>query len=475
MTVIVEKSIKKVFVSGNFFVLHPGHIRLLKFASECGDRLYVGINDTRPSVDYPSAEERMHSLRELGFVYHVEVLDKGLKDFIKDLKPELVIKGKEFEAAINPEDSWIKEWGGKLLFASGDAMYSGDFFLLDSETRASSIWRQPKKYITRHNCFRDTLLPFLEKFQKLHIAVVGDLILDEYIQCEALGMSREDPTLVVSPQITKRFMGGAGIVSAHCRSLGAEVKFFSVIGDDENSQWTESKLYEYGVETALVADSSRPTTLKQRYRVNSKTMLRVSHLRQHEIDLDAQNTIFEKVKSEINKFDLLILSDFNYGVLPQNLVNALIHLAKLNNVYVAADSQSSSQIGDITRFSQSHLVTPTEYEARLSLKDQTSGLHIIAQKMIKQCDTEAAIITLGEAGALVIDKQLGIDQLPSLNPNPVDISGAGDSMLVASAIALTLKASPFQSAYMGAIAAAIQVGRIGNTPISMSDFKKSLI
>ena len=472
---LIKPNKKTVFVSGNFFVLHPGHIRLLKFASECGYRLFVGVNDTRPNKDYPSAEERADTLRELGLVHEVIVLREGLEKYLRNLKPDLVVKGKEYEGGKNPEENWVGEWGGKLLFTSGDAAYSGSILLRDSYFDKAQIWRQPKEYIVRHNCSRESLLPIVDQFKKLKIAVIGDLIVDEYIQCEALGMSREDPTLVVSPQEVKRFLGGAGIVAAHCKSMGADVYFFSAFGRDEVSNWAKQILSSYGVDGNIYYDDSRPTTLKQRYRVGSKTMMRVSELRQHEIGADIQNQIYIELEKKIKLFDLLIFSDFNYGVLPQVLVDKIIQLAKRNNVYLAADSQASSQMGDITRFKEVDLVTPTEYEARVSLRNQVSGLHIIANELMTSCRSRLGVITLGEAGSLIIDENLNIDRLPSLNPNPMDISGAGDSMLVATSMGRVLGLNPYQAAYVGAIASAIQVGRIGNIPISFEDIEKAFV
>jgi len=469
-----EKPNKKVFVSGNFFVLHPGHIRLLKFASECGDRLYVGVNDTRPSNDYPTAQERAEILKELGLVHEVIVLSDGLESFLAKLKPDLIVKGKEYEGSKNPEQLWVDNWGGKLLFAAGDASYSGSELLRDSYVDTAQIWHQPKDYIERHNCNRETLLPIIDKIKTLRVAVVGDLIIDEYIQCEALGMSREDPTLVVSPQESKMFLGGAGIVSAHCRGIGASVHFYSVLGRDNLFGWTKEKLSEYHVTSTLIIDESRPTTLKQRYRVGQKTMMRVSHLRQHEISMEIQEKIYSDIKANIGNIDCLIFSDFNYGVLPQPLVRRLIDLGHCNNIYMAADSQTSSQMGDITRFYGVNLVTPTEHEARIALRDQVSGLHVIARELVEKSKAKLAILTLGEAGSMVINENYDMDRLPSLNTAPEDVSGAGDSMLVGIALAKTLKLNDFQAAYIGSLASAIQVGRLGNVPINISEMKKSI-
>lgn len=471
----MDKNFKKVFVSGNFFVLHPGHIRLLKFASECGDFLYVGINDTRPSKDYPSAEERADILREIGLVHKVVVLKSGLENYLNELKPNLVVKGKEYENLNNPEELWIEAWGGKLLFTAGDTAYSGSDLLRDSHSTQAQIWNQPKEYVDRHDCHRESLLSIIDQFKFLRVLVIGDLIVDEYIQCEALGMSREDPTLVLSPQESKLFLGGAGIVAAHCKGMGASVNFYSVIGNDNLSNWTKDKLIEYGISSKIQLDESRPTTLKQRFRVGSKTMMRISHLRQHQISIEIQNIIYEEIAEQIKNIDCLIFSDFNYGVLPEGLVKRLIKLGKESGVFMAADSQTSSQMGDVMRFIGVDLITPTEHEARISLRDHVSGLHVVAQDLVRQSATDLAILTLGGAGSLVINAKMEMDRLPSLNTAPIDVSGAGDSMLVGAALAKALKKSSFQAAYIGAIAAAIQVGRIGNIPIKVEEITHAIV
>jgi rfaE bifunctional protein kinase chain/domain len=466
---------KIVFVSGNFFVLHPGHIRLLKFASECGERLYVGVNNTRPSKDYPSVQERADTLRELGIVHDVMVLSEGLENFLKKLKPDLVVKGREYEGSNNVEEDCLSEWGGKILFTSGEAAYSGTALLMDVDDKQALIWRHPREYIQRHDCRREVLMPLLEKVATLRVAVVGDLILDEYVQCEALGMSREDPTLVISPQDSKVFLGGAGIVAAHCSGIGAKVNFYSVAGKDELSNWAIEKLTEYGVEKFLFLDESRPTTLKQRFRVGAKTMIRLSHLRQDQISSEIQDQIYDAIVRQIDSIDCLIFSDFNYGVLPQQLVARLIDLGMKKGIFMAADSQASSQMGDITRFSGVDLVTPTEHEARISLRDQISGLNILAQNLVKNTNAKLASITMGEAGSLVITDNFEMDRLPSMNTAPIDVSGAGDSMLVGMSLIKTSGGTSFQAAYVGAIASAIQVGRVGNSPIKISEIKESLI
>jgi rfaE bifunctional protein kinase chain/domain len=465
---------KRVLVSGNFYLLHPGHLRFLKFAAELGNELFIGINPSRPSDEYPSVEERVDALSSLKLAHKVFPLVHGIEIALKEIRPEIVVKGKEFRTLFNPEESIIASWGGRLVFSSGESTY---FDLGPSHTEPDRLnLRRVDNYLKRHNCSRSNIELILDRIKSQRILVVGDAIVDEYVDCDALGMSREDPTLVIAPLASQRFVGGAAIVAAHAAALGATVDFISIVGEDEPGEFVRVQLEKYGVNTKLTVDDTRPTTLKLRYRVDGRTILRVSHLRQHEASESIQGDMLQGIASGRTDYTVAILSDFNYGVLTSSLVNQLIPSLKLQGCYVAADSQSSSQIGDISRFKDIDLITPTEHEARIALRDQASGLSFIAHKLITQTAVKRAIITLGRSGLLAIEAlsssdELKQDQLEALNPQPSDVSGAGDSLLVMSAISSSLGASAFEASFLGSICAAIQTSRVGNVPISLSDVK----
>ncbi|MFM8688625.1 MAG: PfkB family carbohydrate kinase, partial [Acidimicrobiaceae bacterium] len=126
-------------------------------------------------------------------------------------------------------------------------------------------------FMARRKVTAKSLTELLAKFKGLRVVVVGDVIADEYISCDPLGMSEEDPTIVVTPISSKTFIGGAAIVAAHAASLGAHVQFFSVVGDDQTATFCREELSKFGVDHHLLVDDSRPTTLKQRFRSRSKT------------------------------------------------------------------------------------------------------------------------------------------------------------------------------------------------------------
>jgi rfaE bifunctional protein kinase chain/domain len=214
-------------------------------------------------------------------------------------------------------------------------------------------------------------------------------------------MSQEDPTIVVTPIMHDRFVGGAGIVAAHTRGLGAQVKYFGVVGEDQTSNFALQTLQKHGVDACLIKDESRPTTLKQRYRARGKTLLRVSHLRQHDISHELIMNMLGKLDLALESADLLVFSDFNYGCLPQPLVDQIIARCVQYGVPMVADSQSSSQVGDISRFPGMLLVTPTEFEARLAVRGTGSGLAVLADALCSKARADHVFVTLGAEGLLV--------------------------------------------------------------------------
>jgi rfaE bifunctional protein kinase chain/domain len=290
-------------------------------------------------------------------------------------------------------------------------------------------------------------------------------------------MSQEDPTLVVTPVDSIKFIGGAGIVAAHAAGLGAAVTLISVTGKDASQTFVSNGLGGYHVTTALYEDATRPTTLKQRYRAKGKTLLRVSHLHESAISIHLQAEIFSKFETIIKEIDLVVFSDFNYGCLPTELVNRMIALARKHNIYIAADSQSSSQVGDIGRFKDVNLITPTEREARLSMRNREDGLVVLAEELMKSMRVENVLLKMGEEGLLVhthTPVEWMTDRIEALNAQPKDVSGAGDSLLITSAMALASGSDIWVAACLGSIAAAIQVGRIGNTPLTLTELMSNI-
>jgi rfaE bifunctional protein kinase chain/domain len=474
--------VKTVFVSGLFNVLHPGHIRLLRFAKECGSRLIVGVQSDLLAGKTALVPEnlRLESLKSISWVDEGFIFNEPIAHLIERLKPDIVVKGKEHEKKINPELSALDEYGGSLIFSSGEMIFSSiDLIQKEFQVVNSNSIKLPNKYMQRHQIMPQDLIALLEKFTQLKICVVGDLIIDEYITCESLGISQEDPTIVVTPIDSTRFVGGAGIVALHAAGLGATVNFFSVTGNDTLRDYASEILSEKLNEVHLFVDHSRPTTLKQRYRSKGKSLLRVSHLHQGAISIDLQSKFLKELNRVMSGCNLLVFSDFNYGCLPQTLVDEIIVIAKNHGLILVADSQSSSQTGDISRFKDMDLITPTEREARISSHNREDGLVILAEQLRLVANAKNILLKLGEEGLLIHWSDLKnntwlTDRISALNNSPKDVSGAGDSLLIVSAMTLACGGTIWEAACLGSLAAAIQVSRVGNTPLEKEELIREL-
>lgn len=469
-----------VFISGNFNILHPGHLRLLRYGAEIGDFLVVGVMADAIGHAIFSESIRLESVQETSWVDYAFILREPPEQFVGLLKPSIVLKGKEHEHLYNPEQTVVEQYDGRLEFCSGDITFSSiDLLRKQIENVNLSGISLPQGFLKRHGITIPGMIKRLKEFQKLKICVIGDSIVDEYIDCQALGMSQEDPTIVVTPLNSVRFIGGSAIVAAHAKSLGATVHYYSPVGSDEAAEYLTEKLKDYGVHSELFPEEGRPTTVKQRYRASNKTLLRVNHLRQHSISEKTQERIQQRLFEAISSSNLVIFSDFNYGALPQLLVDQIQQYCIQNNIPMVADSQCSSQVGDISRFHHTTLVTPTEREARIALKDYDSGLVVLGRKLCIQSHIKNIIITLGEEGALIYSNEekhaeLHTDRLPAFNSSPRDPAGAGDSLFTVSSMVLATGGDIWEASYLGSVAAACQTSRIGNVPLKPSEIQNEL-
>jgi rfaE bifunctional protein kinase chain/domain len=473
---------KKIFVSGNFNILHSGHLRLFKYAKTLGYKLYVGVFSDKilgPKA-YIDQSLRLDSLENCSLVDKVILISSSLSHTILKLKPDIIVKGKEHELLYNEEEKIISKYGGHLIFNSGDTAYSSSLLIkkeINLEKTEQNSYSD--NFLNRHNLKKDDLINTIHKFKELKVIVIGDLIVDEYISCQPLGMSNEEPVLVISPQEEKKFIGGAGIVAAHASRLGAEVDLISIAGRDDCYSFCLEELDKNNVKHNIITEDSRPTTLKQRFRCENKTLLKVSKIQPNSASIESQEKIYQVLNEKIKDTDLIIFSDFNYGCLPDTLLKRLIDLAKLNKCIISADCQSSSQIGDIGKYKNVDLITPTEKEARISTKNQQDGLVVIANKLFERSNADYILMKLGAEGLLInlakkSKSKIITDKVSSLNSNPVDVAGAGDSMLVASSLSLACGSNIWLASLIGMFMASIQVGQLGNLPIDQKQLIREI-
>ena len=150
-------------------------------------------------------------------------------------------------------------------------------------------------------------------------------------------------------------------------------------------------------------------------------------------------------------------------------------MVKDNNIFLAGDLQCSSQVGSISKFRNFSLLCPNERELRIALQDKESGLESLSRKLLDLTNTSQLIMKLGSEGFIAYER-VGHDKFhtqafPALSVNPLDVAGAGDSLLSVMACGLSKGESIMTSSALGCCMASIAVETMGNTPVSAEKLK----
>ena len=177
--------------------------------------------------------------------------------------------------------------------------------------------------------------------------------------------------------------------------------------------------------------------------------------------------------SEVERADRVIFSDFSYGVLSEKFIDSAKKLFESDAfTKFAGDSQSGSQTGNIGKFVNFNAIYPTEYEARLYLKDFSSSIDVIGRNLLRKLNVSKVFLKLNAEGLLIFYKTKGEERrayLPAFAKRAVDVTGAGDTLLAVSNAILSKTDDVISAGFLGSIAAAIAVSRMGNASLSYNE------
>jgi len=477
-----------VLTYGHFNTIHPGHIRYLKHASKQGERLVVALvgdgTDNQSKRYQFSQKDRAEGLTLLPMVDAVVLLaDDELPQVVSKLQPGVLVLGKEFEQSLNPlivkAIADMRSNGKAVQFHAGDISYASADLLSSSESELIDQRRNQYRLACKRQVLSlDNLLNSMQAWSKCNLIVLGDTIVDQYAACEALGMSAEAPVVVVRELQKRNFIGGAAVVASHIRALGAQCQLLSVVGTDSTAELVRRELAEREIGDGLVNDPSRPTTFKKRYVVENQKLFRVSRLEDHGLDSEVEEQLITKLEQLAPAANGIVVSDFVYGVVTNRLLELIRDLATRHGLMLFGDLQCSSQVGSVTRFKNFSLLCPNEREARIALQDKDTGLELLSQQLIAITACERLVMKLGADGFIAYDRnesgELKSQPFPALCANPLDVTGAGDSLLAVMATGLASGQAMMPTAALACCMAALAVETMGNTPIGVDRLRQQL-
>ena len=212
--------------------------------------------------------------------------------------------------------------------------------------------------------------------------------------------------------------------------------------------------------------------------VERQKMFRVSRLKDHSLDKVTEDQIISELKMSAKDIDAILVSDFVYGVITPKILKEIKRLSKENKLKIFGDLQCSSQLGNITKFTDFDLITPTEREARIGLSNKDDSLEKISNLLLTKTGSKNLIMKLGSDGLIAYEKTedgfINRQHFSALSVNPTDVTGAGDSLISAIAVAISSGIPFMEATAIGVNMASIAVETVGNFPIELSKLKKRL-
>jgi len=305
------------------------------------------------------------------------------------------------------------------------------------------------------------------KFIGKKIAVIGDLMLDSYFWGTVGRISPEAPVPVVEIDNEFNRFGGAMNVAYNILTLGGIPMPIGVIGNDNEGKVFQSLMHETGISSrGVVIDKNRPTTAKTRVIANKQHVVRIDREKTAHISSHTEKKILELLKREIKKLDAIILEDYNKGVLTPFLIKKIIELACNENIIVAVDPK----FNNFFLYQNATVFKPNrkEIEDALGVRmNSREDISIAGQKVIEKLNCKYALLTLGEEGIALFEKNKPERRLPTKAQKVSDVSGAGDTVISTLTMALTSGADIYDAAYLANFAGGLVCQEVGIVPIEL--------
>lgn len=307
------------------------------------------------------------------------------------------------------------------------------------------------------------------------VVVLGDVMLDEFVWGDVTRISPEAPVPVVDIRRESTHLGGAANVLANLVALGAKACVVGVTGKDAAGERLRAGLREASpiqADDYLVADGSRPSTIKTRIIAHSQLVVRADRERRTPVDVETEDRIISALKLAVKSADAFVVSDYDKGVVTPRILAEILPL-----VYRRAPVLVDPKIRNFAFYHPATLVTPNHHEAlRMTNLEEDSdrGLHRAAQLIREKLRCDSVLITRGNRGMMLLEGNSDPVYVETAAREVYDVTGAGDTVVATLAAALASGASMFEAATLANHAAGIVVGKVGTATASADELISSI-
>ena len=318
------------------------------------------------------------------------------------------------------------------------------------------------------------LAAIVRNFQRARILVIGDVILDRYIVGQVNRLSPEAPIPVLRPDSNRCTLGGAANVALNIATLGGQATLIGVAGEDAAGKEIQRLLDSTkGVACNLVRLQGRPTTAKTRFMTGYHQLLRLDEETTDPLDQPAVAAVLQAVDAALAATDVVVLSDYAKGVLCDGVLQAVLMRAREAGRMVIADPKRA----DFAAYRGATILTPNEHEVRVATRieaDHDLEADRAGQQALEATGGEAVLVTRSARGLTLVCRDAEALHLPTRAREVADVSGAGDTLVAALAVALGAGASLQEAAMLANATAGISVGKPGTASVSRQELLDAL-
>ncbi len=310
--------------------------------------------------------------------------------------------------------------------------------------------------------------------KKPSVLVIGDLMIDHYIWGSATRLSPEAPVPIVNVKSESTTLGGAGNVVQNLVALGANVTVAGVIGNDAAGIQVIEILESEGVKTnSIIKDNNRQTTVKTRILAGSHQLVRVDREVTDAVAQQVEDELIAQLSLNINNADIVILSDYNKGLLAPGLTQRVIKLANDHQKKVIVDPKGLNY----EKYKGAFIIKPNRKELAEAAKAEKisniTDLRNAAKTIFLQTETEYLIVTLSEEGMAIVT-QTGSKLLPVKATEVFDVTGAGDTVISTIAYFTALGLTVEEACEVANHAAAIVIRHVGSATTTIEEIIKDM-
>ncbi len=324
------------------------------------------------------------------------------------------------------------------------------------------------------------LRKLLSNFASQRVMVIGDVMIDQYISGRCGRISPEAPVPVVDVTREDFVPGGAANTARNLQSLGAMASVMGVVGTDSMGDRLDKMLTALGIGTeGLLEDDKRHTTIKTRIVAQHQQIVRYDRETRTELPDWLTKLALDHLHEAIFDLDAVVVADYAKGFVTQQLYNGIVRVTKATNKVMAVDPKPQNYIHlrDMT------VATPNRSEtfAAAGINDRLahhSPLHDgplmhAGEILMRRWRPKILVMTLGERGMCLLQKGKRPAHIPTVAREVFDVSGAGDTVIAAYALALAAGATAMEAAIIANHAAGVVVGKFGTATATQGEILES--